>query len=66
MRELLKVSDPLSFHRFLGVVAARTGQLLNDTQRANEVDIETITAKAWLSVLETSGWSIYCSLVTGT
>jgi predicted AAA+ superfamily ATPase len=55
VRELLKVSDPLSFHRFLGVVAARTGQLLNYTQLGNEVDIDTKTAKAWLSVLEASG-----------
>jgi predicted AAA+ superfamily ATPase len=39
----------------LGVVAARTGQLLNYTQLANEVDIDTKTAKAWLSVLEASG-----------
>lgn len=55
VRELLKVSDPLSFHRFLGVVAARTGQLLNYANLANEVDIDTKTAKAWLSVLEASG-----------
>ena len=55
VRELLKVSDPLSFHRFLGVVASRTGQLLNYTNLANEVDIDTKTAKAWLSVLEASG-----------
>jgi predicted AAA+ superfamily ATPase len=55
VRELLKVSDPMSFHRFLGVVAARTGQLLNYTQLANEVDIDTKTAKAWLSVMEASG-----------
>ncbi|PUE51966.1 ATP-binding protein [Limnohabitans parvus] len=55
VRELLKVSDPLSFHRFLGVVAARTGQLLNYANLANELDIDTKTAKAWLSVLEASG-----------
>jgi predicted AAA+ superfamily ATPase len=55
VRELLKVSDPLSFHRFLGGVAARTGQLLNYANLANEVDIDTKTAKAWLSVLEASG-----------
>lgn len=55
VRELLKVSDPLSFYRFLGVVAARTGQLLNYANLANEVDIDTKTAKAWLSVLEASG-----------
>lgn len=55
VRELLKVSDPLSFQRFLGVVAARTGQLLNYANLANELDIDTKTAKAWLSVLEASG-----------
>ncbi|WP_090141378.1 ATP-binding protein [Limnohabitans sp. DM1] len=55
VRDLLKVSDPLSFHRFLSVVAARTGQLLNYAHLANEVDIDTKTAKAWLSVLEASG-----------
>lgn len=55
VRELLKVSDPLRFHRLLGVVAARTGQLLNYDNLANAVDIDTKTAKAWLSVLEASG-----------
>jgi hypothetical protein len=39
---------PLSFHRFWGVVAAKTGQLLNDSHLANELDIDTKTAKAWL------------------
>lgn len=55
VRELLKVSDPLRFHRFLGVVAARTGQLPHYANLANAVDIDTKTAKTWLSVLEASG-----------
>lgn len=55
VRELLKVSDPLRFHRFLGVVAARTGQLLHYANFANAVDIDTKTAKTWLLVLEASG-----------
>jgi len=55
VRELLKVSDPSSFHRFLGVAAARTGQLLNYANLANELDIDNKTVKAWLSVLEASG-----------
>jgi hypothetical protein len=44
----LPTSDPLSFHRFWGVVVAKTGQLLNDSHLANELDIDTKTAKAWL------------------
>lgn len=55
VRELLKVSDPSSFHRFLSVVAARTGQLLNYANLANELDIDNKTVKAWLLVLEASG-----------
>lgn len=55
VQDLLKVSDPLTFHRFLSVVAARTGQLLNYSSMANEVDIDLKTAKAWLSVLQASG-----------
>jgi len=55
VQDLLKVSDPLTFHRFLGVAAARTGQLLNYSSMANEVDIDLKTAKAWLSVLQASG-----------
>lgn len=55
VQDLLKVSDPLRFHRFLSVVAARTGQLLNYASMANEVDIDNKTVKAWLSVLEASG-----------
>jgi predicted AAA+ superfamily ATPase len=55
VQDLLKVSNPLTFHRFLSVAAARTGQLLNYSNMANEVDIDLKTAKAWLSVLEASG-----------
>lgn len=55
VQDLLKVSDPLTFHRFLSVAAARTGQLLNYSSMANEVDIDLKTAKAWLSVLQASG-----------
>jgi len=55
VQDLLKVSDPLSFHRFLGVVAARTGQLLNYASLARDVDIDNKTAKSWLSVLQASG-----------
>lgn len=55
VRDILKVSDPVAFSRFLGIAAARTGQLLNYSSFAKDVDIDVKTAKAWLSVLQMSG-----------
>lgn len=55
VQDVLKVSDQTAFNRFLTAVAARTGQLLNYAGLARDVDIDNKTAKAWLSVLETSG-----------
>jgi predicted AAA+ superfamily ATPase len=55
VQDVLKVSDQTAFHRFLTATAARTGQLLNYANLARDVDIDNKTAKAWLSVLETSG-----------
>jgi len=55
VQDVLKVSDQLAFNRLLAAVAARTGQLLNYANLARDVDIDNKTAKAWLSVLETSG-----------
>lgn len=55
VQDVLKVSDQTAFNRFLAAVAARTGQLLNYAELARDVDIDSKTAKAWLSVLETSG-----------
>lgn len=55
VRDMMNISDTLAFNRFLGAVAARTGQLLNYSDIARDVDIDHKTAKAWLSVLETSG-----------
>ena len=55
VQDVMKVSDQMVFHRFLTAVAARTGQLLNYAALASDVDVDNKTAKAWLSVLETSG-----------
>lgn len=55
VRDMLNINDELSFNRFLRAVAARTGQLLNYSDIARDVDIDHKTAKSWLSVLETSG-----------
>jgi len=55
VQDVLKVTDQLAFNRFLGAVAARTGQLLNYASLARAVEIDNKTAKSWLSILETSG-----------
>ena len=53
--DIMGLTDPGSFHRFLVAVAARTGQLLNHSALARDVGIDSKTAKSWLSALETTG-----------
>ncbi len=55
VRDILNISNVTSFMKFLRTIAARTGQLLNYSDIARDVDIDHKTAKSWLSVLETSG-----------
>ena len=55
VQDVLKVSDQTTFNRFLGAVAARTGQLLNYASLARDVEVDNKTIKSWLSILETSG-----------
>ncbi|TWJ01619.1 hypothetical protein JN11_01770 [Mucilaginibacter frigoritolerans] len=52
--ELMNIRDLTVFRTFLGLCAGRTGQLLNFSALANECDISHNTAKAWLSILESS------------
>lgn len=52
--ELLNIRDLKLFRTFLGLCATRAGQLLNISAIANECDISQPTAKAWLSILESS------------
>lgn len=54
VRDLAQVGDEAAFVRFLRACAARTGQLLNMTDLARDVDISPKTAKHWLSILESS------------
>ena len=55
VKDILKVGNELQFYNFIRSTAARTGQLLNYADLARDVDIDQKTAKAWLSVLKTSG-----------
>jgi len=52
--ELLNIKDLRRFRTFLGLCATRAAQLLNVSALANECDISQPTAKAWLSILESS------------
>lgn len=52
--ELTNIRDLKLFRTFLGLCAGRAGQLLNLNAIANECDIAQPTAKAWLSILESS------------
>ena len=55
VKDILNISDETSFYNFISAVAARTGQVLNYAELARATGIDNKTAKAWLSVLETSG-----------
>ncbi|WP_005031332.1 ATP-binding protein [Holophaga foetida] len=54
VRQVLKVGDLLSFNTFLRLCAGSTGQELNLSRLGADAGISQPTAKAWLSVLESS------------
>ena len=54
VRSLTAVQDLGTFQRFLRLVAARTGQILNLNGLANDCGITQPTAGAWINVLEAS------------
>ncbi|MCM1244424.1 MAG: ATP-binding protein [Roseburia sp.] len=55
IRELSGTIDSLKFMHFITAVAARTSQLVNYKAIADDADIDQVTAKAWLTILETLG-----------
>jgi uncharacterized protein len=52
--DLIAIKDLRMFQNFLGLCAARAGQLLNLSSLATDCGISQPTAKAWLSALENS------------
>ncbi len=54
VRTISKVGDLATFQRFIELCAGRTAQLLNYSSLAADSGISQPSAKAWLSVLETS------------
>jgi len=54
VRDLSDIGDEVKFTRFMTVVAASTGQLLNLASMARDVGISQPTAERWLSILVAS------------
>ena len=54
VRQLQNLGDLSSFQKFLSLVAAHAGQILNLSSLGNDAGISHNTAKAWLSILESS------------
>jgi len=55
VRTLRAVGDLGDFERFLFVLAARTGQLINYSDLSRDLGVSGKTVKAWISLLEASG-----------
>lgn len=54
VRQISRVADLLQFQRFMRLMAARAGQMLNLNAVANDLGIAQTTARDWLTVLEAS------------
>ncbi|MBM3197633.1 MAG: ATP-binding protein [Chlamydiae bacterium] len=54
VRQVLQVSDAITFQRFVKVCAARVGSIVNYADIARDCDISLNTAKSWISILESS------------
>lgn len=54
VRQLLGIRDLNLFQRFVRLCAARSGQLLNLTALGADCGITSVTARQWMSVLESS------------
>lgn len=55
LQELVQVKDLIAFRRFLGILAARAGELVNYSNMGLACGVSNNTVKNWLSALEVSG-----------
>jgi len=55
VRTTFNVRNLVEFHRFLGLLARQSGQLLSSNGMATELGVSHNTVRSWLDVLETSG-----------
>ncbi|NLV20681.1 MAG: DUF4143 domain-containing protein, partial [Syntrophomonadaceae bacterium] len=54
VREITQVSDELKFIKFMAVMAASTGQMINLASVSRDVGISQPTADRWLSILQSA------------
>lgn len=59
VRQILNVTSLRHFERFIRLLAARSGQLLNKTELAKDVGVSTRAIGDWLAVLEASGQIVF-------
>jgi len=52
VRELSRIADLMLFQRFMRLMAARCGQMLNLNAVANDLGVAQTTVRDWLAVLE--------------
>mgnify|MGYP003765550553 CR=1 FL=1 len=55
IRAISYIRDLGIFAKFLRVLAARLAQVINYTEMANEVGVDSKTIKSWVSILEAAG-----------
>ncbi|MBI5399706.1 ATP-binding protein [Candidatus Saganbacteria bacterium] len=55
IRAISAIKDLSTFRRFLSLLAARTGMILNKTDIAAPLGVSVPTLSEWLSILETTG-----------
>lgn len=55
VNEMIHIKDEVTFMKFLVAAAARSGQILNYANLADDVGVSQVTIKEWISVLERSG-----------
>ena len=59
VRELSGAIDSMKFYNFIVSAAARAGQLVNYKSIADDADIDQVTAKSWLNIMERLGLIFY-------
>ena len=61
VRQISNVRDLAAFRRFLTLIAARNGQLLNKTEFATSLGMSVPGVSEWLGILETTGQIVLVS-----
>lgn len=55
VQDYLGVKSKPMFLKFMRVIAARTGQLINYADIASNIEVSQVTIKSWINVLQASG-----------